>query len=125
MRVGGIVMNEDRLLLHSMLTACRDMYRLHLPIQKLLLQSILEGTKHKFLSMDQPYLALLYQTIFCVSYYGLFRVGEVAVGNHPVRVTDVHLAENKPKWLFVLRSSKTHGHDSKAQTVKICQGNSQ
>ena len=61
----------------------------------------------------------MYRTLFCVAYYGMFRISELASGDHPVRVSDVHVADNKAKWLFVLRSSKTHGPYSRPQTISI------
>ena len=90
---------------------------MRLQIQKNLLQLLLDGTNAYF--DEQPYLAILYKTLFCVAYYGLFRMGELASGDHPVKVKDVHIADNKPKWMFILRSSKTHGLYAKPQTIKI------
>ena len=40
---------------------------------------------------QQEYLMIMYHTIFCISYYGLFRVGEVTMGTHPIRACDVHV----------------------------------
>ena len=54
-----------------------------------------------------------------MAYFGLFRVGELTTGSHPVMVGDVHIGENKNKFLFILRTSKTHGHSVKPQRVKI------
>ena len=61
----------------------------------------------------------LLQTIFAVSYYGLFRIGELTVGDHQAKACDVHVAGNKDKILIVLRSSKTHGRESRPQEIKI------
>ena len=71
------------------------------------------------MEQNQPYLCLLYQTLFSTAYYGLFRVGELTKGSHPVLARDVHMGKNKNKVLFVLRTSKTHGFDERPQTVKI------
>ena len=49
----------------------------------------------------------------------MFRVGKLTTGDHPIWVTNVHIADNKNKLLFVLRSSKTHGLYAKPQMVKI------
>ena len=53
--------------------------------------------------------------------YGLFRVSELAwtKSGHAALVKDVQIASNKNKFLFVLRSSKTHGAESPPQLVKI------
>ena len=70
---------------------------------------------------NQPYLSLLFTTMLCTAYYGLFRVGEIAwtKSNHAAKVTDVQVASNKNKFMFVLRSSKTHMKESIPQIVKI------
>ena len=54
-----------------------------------------------------------------LSYYGLFRVGELAKGEHPIKACDVFISKHKGKMLFILRMSKTHGVGSKPQKVKI------
>ena len=120
----GYEIDEDRFLLSSLTKACKftnDQVRTRLPIQKPLLLEILKFTGRYFLEQGQPYLAVLYQTIFCSAYYGLLRVSEVTLtpGNHAVRVTDVHLGVNKSNILFILRSSKTHGRYTHPQLIKI------
>ena len=67
----------------------------------------------------QPYLILLYQAIFLLAYYGMFRVGELAEGNHSIKACNVHVGNNKDKIMIVLYSSKTHGKESRPQKVKI------
>ena len=57
--------------------------------------------------------------MFVSAYYGLLRIGKIALGLHVIKVTDVHVGVNKKKVLFVLRSSKTHVLGSKPQIVKI------
>ena len=57
--------------------------------------------------------------MFSTAYFGLLRVGEMCAGSHPILVNDVHIAENKKKFMFLLRSSKTHGKYNKPQQVKI------
>ena len=108
----------------SLTKACRfrnDIARTRLPIQKSLLREILKSNKHHYLDAQQPYLAILYQTLFTTAYFGLFRVSEITTtpSMHVIRVSDVHVGTNKHKILFVLRSSKTHGKYSKPQTVKV------
>ena len=53
------------------------------------------------------------------SYFGLLRVGEITSGDHPVLATDVHIAANKRKIMFVLHTSKTHWKNMKPQMIKI------
>ena len=84
----GFKLNEDRFLLNSLTHACK--YRNHklnvkLPIHKELLHSLLREVDRKFLTYNnQPYLATLYKAIFSTAYYGLFRIGEITKGTHPV-----------------------------------------
>ena len=49
----------------------------------------------------------------------MLRIGEVATGDHPILARDVHIAFNKKKLLFKLRTSKTHTMSSKPQIIKI------
>ena len=55
------------------------------------------------------------------AYFGLLRISEVAVtqSSHAIRVTDLHIRQNKKKILFSIKSSKTHGKYSRPQLVKI------
>ena len=64
---------------------------------------------------NQPYLTKMYLAFFSLAYYGLFRVGELAKGDHPVLAKDVELATNKKKMRFVLHTSKTHNKGSPPQ----------
>ena len=68
---------------------------------------------------QQPFLSLLYQTLFTVAYYGWFRIGEITTGAHPVLAKYVHIAFNKKKLKFILRSSKTHGKNNEPQIIKL------
>ena len=61
----------------------------------------------------------MYQAFFALAYYGLFRVGELAKGHHPVKACDVFIATNKRKMLFILRSSKTHNKGNHPQKIRI------
>ena len=90
-----------------------------LPIFKDLLNTIICITGDVFHKAGQVYLAILYQTLFITAYYGLFRIGELTASPHAVKACDVHIADNKKKILFVLRSSKTHGKGSPPQLIKI------
>ena len=73
----------------------------------------------------QLYLAALYRALFASAYYRLLRVSELAtdptgLGSHPVKAVDVHIAVNKRKFLFILRTSKTHWKNKKPQIIKFC-----
>ena len=107
----GVQLNEDKFLLSSLIRACRlknDKIRTRLPKQ----------TAQHFMSINQEYLATLYCSLFATAYFGMFRVGALMAGEHPILVNDVHIGENKNKVLFTLRTSKTHGRGSKPQIVK-------
>ena len=118
----GIILCENKFLLASLTKACRyinDKVRTRLPIHKEMLIVLIRQVEADFLQIDQQYLATMYKAIFSTAYYGLFRIGELATGSHPILARDVHVGENKDKLLFVLRTSKTHWRDQKPQTVKI------
>ena len=123
----GVILNKDRFLLNSLTNACKlvnDHVRTRLPIQIGMLRILVEKVEDIFDS--QPFLATLYSALFTTAYFGLFRVGELTKGDHPVKVIDVHLAENKRKILMILRTSKTHWKDTHPQTIKIvCHKNAQ
>ena len=111
----GFELNKNKFLLSSLTKACHfkndTSVRSRLPIQKNLLHELILFTENHFFQQNQPYLAILYKTIFLTAYYGLFRVSDITLthSNHTVQVTDTHLGQNKKKILFVLRSSKMHG----------------
>ena len=123
LREDGISLNEDRFLLSALTKACKlknDRVRFRLPIQKGMVKVLLKAVKKIFLiENNQPYLQKLYAALFSTAYFGLFRVGELTSGTHPVLAKDVHIGRNKKKLLFILRSSKTHGLYSMPQSVKI------
>ena len=120
LRDDGYLIDESKILLNSLAKACKlvnDKVRTRLPIQIKLLELILFEVERFFDS--QPYLEILYKSLFILAYYGLFRVGELTTGGHPIRAKDVHIGCNKNKMLFILRTSKTHGVDTRPQKVKI------
>ena len=81
---------------------------------------MLDKIDHHFSQVkNQPFLSLLYRTILSVGYHGLFRIGELTVSPHVIKFKDVFMANNKPKALLALRTSKTHWLDDPPQTVKI------
>ena len=120
-----IEIDENQFLFSSLTRACKlqnDQIRTRLPIQKPMLLSILKQVV-KFYSVtnNQPYLSLLYTTLFSTMYFGLLRISEVTSGLrcHPVLARDVHVGTNKKKFLLVLRTSKTHWKNTKPQIIKI------
>ena len=123
LREDGVKLVEDSYLLNSLTRACtyvNDQFTLQLLIQRGLLKVLLDKTEEYYLiTKNQPYLATLYKALFSTTYFGLFRVGELTTGSHPVLAIDIHIGVNKNKILFVLRTSKTHWKNSKPQLVKI------
>ena len=116
----GVQLDNNTYLLHALACACKlknDTVTTRLPISKSMLEVLLRRLRMKF--DEQPYLLTLYTAMLITAYYGLFRIGEIMSSQHTIKACDVHIATNKKKMLFVLRSSKTHGPGSKPQTVKI------
>ena len=105
LREDGVQIHADQFLLSALTCACRmknDNVKARLPIHKGMLQIIVRKTVEHFNSLNQPYLARLYSSVFVTMYFGLLRVGEVTTGNHPVQVGDVHVGFNKKKILLIL-----------------------
>ena len=124
LRDDGVKIAEDSYLLSSLIRACKfknHNIRTRLPIQKSLLIEILKFTKDYYLEQGQLYLATLFKALFTTAYFGLFQVCELTMtaSQHAVRVADVHIGKNKKKFLFILRSSKTHQRSMKPQMIKI------
>ena len=90
---------------------------LFFPIRRRLLDLILFEVQRIF--PGQPYLEKLYLGMFSISYYGMFRIGEIAKSPHTMKAKDMHIASNKNKILILLHSSKTHGKGSYPQKIKI------
>ena len=112
--------SEDTYLLTAITKACRlnnNRVSIRFPIQKDVLNLLLQEV-NRYLA-EQPYLRILYKALFASAYFGLFRVGELTSGSHPVLAKDVHIGTNKKKLLFVLHSSKTHTKGDKPQLIKI------
>ena len=121
LKADGITIKEDQYLLSSLTWACKlknDIVHIRLPIQKDLLWLMIKTVRNR-IYQDQPYLSRLYSAMLSTAYYGLFRVGEISSGSHPILVKDVHIAQNKNKMLFVLHTSKTHRKGNKPQLFKI------
>ena len=116
----GYLWDDNKVVLSTLVKACKivnDRVRTRLPIQDSLLEIILFEIQRIFES--QPYLEILYKAMLALGYYGMFRVGEIALGNHTVKAKDTYIATNKNKMMFILYSSKTHNKGAKPQKVKI------
>ena len=94
-----------------------DKVCMRLPITKSKLQTLLMRITELF--DQQPYLKTIYSALFSTAYFGLFRVGELTKSQHVVKVTNVKIAMNKKKILFLLESLKTHGTNVLPQKIKI------
>ena len=70
---------------------------------------------------SQPYLELLFKTVFLLACYGMMRIGELvkSKAEHAVRACYVHVADNKNKILLILFTSKTHDETNEPQHIKI------
>ena len=112
--------NHKKVLLSVLTRTCKlknDEVMHRFPIKLSLLELLLSELERKF--VKQPYLEILYKALFVLAYYGLMRIGELALGDHSVKAKDVYSADNKNKILLVLHSSKTHGKESLPQTISI------
>ena len=122
LKMNNISINPDQYLLSSLTHACRlknDCFKARLPIRWGML-SILLDTAHKhFLDINQPFLDSLYRTVLSTMYFGLLRISEVAEGAHQILARDVHIGDNKRKFLLILRSSKTLFKNMHPQSIKI------
>ena len=92
---------------------------MRLPIKKGLLSILLMQMDTHYMKLNQPYLRILYKAVFSTMYFGLLRISEVSDAGHPVLACDVHIGMNKRKFMFILRTSKTHGKNMKPQIMKI------
>ena len=111
-------MQPNQFLLSSLTRAFKlknDVISTKLPIYRDLLAVLLMEME------NQPYLSILFRTIFLMAYYGLFHASELSdtPSKHTVKACDVQIGFNKEKFMFILRSSKTHGKGAKPQLVKI------
>ena len=124
LKLDGYQWDDKKVLLSALVRSCKlenDRVKTRLPIRKGLLEMILFEIDRIFNSNSnpQPYLSTMYQAVFCLGYYGMLRVGEIAFGNHTIKACNIHVGNNKEKILIVLYSSKTHGKESRPQKVKI------
>ena len=106
----------------SLTRACKlknDVFKARLPIRLKLLHLLVFELERLYNA--QFYLMMLYKSMFLVAYHGLLRIGEIAVGTHSIRATNVHEStnRNRQRLVFVLYSSKTHGRGQRPQTIKL------
>ena len=95
--------------------ACRlinDTVYIRRPIRRGVLEILLFELEQMFFE-HQMYLEILWKALFAMTYYGMFRVGEVSTDlskysmDHAVKAKDIHVGQNKPKILAILHTSKT------------------
>lgn len=117
----GYPLNEDRAKLSSIVRTCRlknSQVHNRMPIKLGMLHDLLDALDNKF--HQQPYLCALYKCMFTFAYYGLFRIGELAKGAHPILAADVHQTRGRRQVIqLILRSSKTHKKGDKPQLIRI------
>ena len=121
----GYNWNDNLLLLSALTKACKlvnDVVKTRLPIGEGFLDVIIFELNRYF--DRQEYKKLLYRSMFFTAYYGLFRVGELAMSQHSIKACDVHVAHGRTKVKFVLHSSKTHSRANRPKTVVIGQDRS-
>ena len=117
-----IKISEDAYLISFLTKVCRitnDKIRTRLPIYKKMVNVLLDRCETYFGKKQQVFQAKLYRAVFVSMYYGMLRISEVTEGEHAVKALDVHIADNKNKILFILRSSKTHTRENKPQIITI------
>ena len=122
LKMHNIKIKHNQYLLSSLTRACRlknDRCRTRLPIQSEMLGMLLKKTKEYFNKLNQPYLSVLYRTLFLITYYGLLHVSEVTKSAHTIKAGDIQLGENKRKIMIIIRSSKTLYKNMQPQVVKI------
>ena len=119
----GYPWTDQKMLLNTLVKSSRiinDRVVTRLPIQIGLLELLIFELER--ILQHQPYLKLLYSTIFCIAYYGMFRIGELtksSYDDHVVKASNVHIGSNKNKMLFVLYTLKTHDLGMRPQKIKI------
>ena len=107
-------------MLNILTKSCRilnDTISTRLPIHLGLLELLLFELGRMF--KEQFYLQTMYKAIFLLAYYGLFRIGELTLSAHVIKAVNINMGINKNKILIVLYTSKTHGHESHSQIIKI------
>ena len=116
----GYYMKDRLVLLNTITKSCKlkyDRLKVRLPIGKNLLEMLITQVKKSF--KHQEYVQRLYSAVFCICYYGLLRVGEVAESIHSLKAVNIHKSDAKNRLLIILYSSKTHGLRNKPQQIRI------
>ena len=98
---------------------CNDTLLVRMPIHWKLLNMILFEVEHIYYQNPQPYLEVMFKTIFSLAYYGLMRIGELTDSPHVLKACNVHISQNKDKILLILFTSKTHDRSKHPQKIKI------
>ena len=123
LKLDGYQWNDKTMMLDALIKSCKlenDRLKVRLPIQKGLFEMLMfEVTRTFNTNQPQPYLECLYHAVFSMLYYGMLRVGEVALGDHTLKAGNVHVGANNDKIKIVLYTFKTHGEESEPQKIKI------
>ena len=120
LELDGYNWSEDKVMFNALTKACKlenDHVRTRLPVQRGLLEMLLIELIRYF--HDQIYLQYLYKCMFSTGYFGMMRIGEMASGSHPVKAKDIYVSKSKQKMKLYLYSSKTHGRETRPQTIRI------
>ena len=118
----GFDFSINEVILNILTKSCHlinDRIKTRHPIKARLLDILLFEMERYF--EMQMYLCWLYKAIFCLAYYGLFRIGELTRSNHVIKAKDVNIGQNKSKILIILYTSKTHRLELRPQKVKIAE----
>ena len=122
LKMDGYIWDEKRALLSSLVKSCHlknNRLKERLPIQKGLLELLLFEIDRHFGDKGQPYLECMYKAIFSLAYYGMMRIGELTLGDHVVKATNIHIGRSKEKIMLPLYTLKTHGQGSRPQHIRI------
>ena len=80
-KTDNVPWDDSKILLSSIVRACKlknDVQKTRLPIRIAFLELLLFELQREM--GKQPYLCSLYQSMFAFAYYGLMRIGEIAMG---------------------------------------------
>ena len=88
LKTDGYQWDDNKVLLNAITKACKirnDQVTTRLPIQIGLLEILLFEIERVYNDPPQPYLEILFKTLFSFAYHGLFRVGELADSDHTIK----------------------------------------
>ena len=83
--------NDNAEKFNMIIRSCKmvnDMVKNRLPIQNKLLEMLLSEMECRF--KYQYYLEIMYKAFFLLLYYGMMRIGELAMGVHTLKAKDIH-----------------------------------